>query len=827
MTAAEATLELRSAVPGRQRWRIRSLQSRPQWAGPIERALEQVPGVLSASANPDTGRLLVICEPSVSAEHLRQSITAALPVSLAVAKRQRQPRRLETASRNGHLSLLSATPGRLRFRAPVLQSRPLKACAVEQALSQQVGILSVTANPSTGRLLIRHAPGVTVEEVTAQVESALKARPLSAEELALRKGAAPTSAEERMTARIADLKQKLAVGGGALAFLGAQRVLLGSLGGPLTFLIGTAATVVTGISYLRGAMRTYTGRGKITNDTLVGTATVASLMMNSSGSALVVIWLLNMGEYLEALTLQRTRREIRDLLAMDDGEVWRLEDGVESRRPIGEIVPGDTVAVYAGERVPVDGFVIAGRATINEAPITGESMPAVRTVDDQVYAGTVMTAGQLRVRVDKVGSDTAVGRLIQRVEEAQELKPSIQRLGDQFSKHFMPVAFGLAIATFVVTRSPGRALSMLLIACPCASGLATPTSMTAAIGNSARRGILIKGGTHLEAAAHIDTIVFDKTGTLTLGRPGVERIVPLRKDLSEEQVLTWAACAEQHSQHPVAMAVAQEAERRGLAIPPHGDYEEHAGKGIRADCEGSEVLVGNGRLLEAYGTAVTKKAEGLHRRYAAGGETMMYVALDRQLIGLIGVRDTIRPEARTAIDRLRSAGVSHLLMLTGDTEATAKSVAEAVGLTEWRSRLLPDEKFDVIRALQSSGRKVAMVGDGINDAPALALADVGIAMGTGGSDVAIEAADIALAADNLEHVAATIQLSRKALRIVRENYTMALGINAGGMVIGAFGALSPLLAAALHSASSVAVVLNSGRLIRYDITSVETTVDGR
>lgn len=713
--------------------------------------------------------------------------------------------------------VVSAIPGRTRLRVPGLRSRPRKANAVEWALDQHEAILSTTANPSTGKVLVLHAPEVTVEDVTGYLEQALALPTPSAEELeTLREEA--DSAEEKMGRRLGDLKQKLGIGAGALFLLGVRRVAIGGVGGPLTFLLGATATVVTGISYLRGAFNTYTGRAKITNDTLVGTATVSSLLLRESRSALVVIWLLNLGQYLEALTLHRTRREIRDLLATDDGEVWRIEDGREVRRPIAEIARGDLLAIYVGERVPADGCGVGGEATINEAPITGESMPAIRTVGDTVYAGTVVVAGQLQIQVEQVGADTAVGRLIRRVEEAQELKPSIQRLGDRFSTHFMPVAFGFAIGTFILTGSPRRALSMLLIACPCASGLATPTSMTAAIGNSARRGILIKGGTHVEAAAHLDTIVFDKTGTLTIGRPGVERTVPLRKDLTEDDVLTWAACAERHSQHPVALAVLQEAEKRGLEIPPHGDYEVVAGMGIKAEYEGLPILVGNRRLLKSCDVRVGRRVEALEQRYASRGETMMYVARGKRLLGLIGVRDTIRPESRDALRRLRDAGVSQLLMLTGDTEAAAKSVAEAVGLSAWQARLLPDEKFDQIRDLQTSGHTVAMVGDGINDAPALALSDVGIAMGTAGSDVAIEAADIALAADNLEHVAATIELSRKTLRIVRQNYTMALGINAGGLVIAAFGALNPFLAAALHSASSVGVVVNSGRLIRYDPT---------
>jgi cation-transporting P-type ATPase C len=611
----------------------------------------------------------------------------------------------------------------------------------------------------------------------------------------------------------------LALGGTVLFGFLVKRVLTGPgplAASPLLFAISSLATIISGYPFLRGAVRSLSNRGTLTTDTLVSSATIASLFMRESVTGLTVIWLLNLGEYLQALTLYRTRRAIRALLAPGDEEVWLVVDAAEVLQPLHAIQVGDVVAVYTGQRIPVDGYIEVGTATINEAPITGESMPVIRGVRDSVYAGTIVLAGDVRVRAERVGAETAVGRLIQRVEEAQELRAPIQTIGERFSLRFVPFSFALAGAVFALTGDANRALTMLLIACPCAAGMATPTAVSAAIGNGARRGILIKGGTHLEAAATLDTIVFDKTGTLTMGLPTVERVVAFPTSYSPDQVLSLAANGELHSQHPLALAVLNYARDREIFIPPHDECEILVGRGIRADGEGGRVLVGTRQLLDEFSVSVPEESAALYSQHEAEGETMMYVAHQDRLIGLIGVRDKIRPEATKTLTELRAVGVTHLLMLTGDGEEAAGTVAQAVGLAEWHARLLPEQKYELIRILQRQGQRVAMVGDGINDAPALALAEVGIAMGAAGLDVAIEAADIALAANDIQRVATTIRLSQKTLGVIRQNYGVALGVNAGGIAIGALGFLNPFVAAALHNLSTLLVVFNSARLIRYD-----------
>ncbi|HXJ34474.1 MAG TPA: cation-translocating P-type ATPase [Candidatus Eisenbacteria bacterium] len=696
---------------------------------------------------------------------------------------------------------------------------------MEAALAEYPGVIEVRATPSTGRLLVRYQAPLTAEDVARRLRRDLRRAPLKRRhptQVVPPRAVAGVGHDHHDHDHDDSLRhhvKNLVLGGGVLAGLLGKRLLLGVgpvVSSPLLFAITALSTIVTSYPYLRGAISSIRARRSPTTDTLVSAATIASLALRESVTGLTVVWLLNLGEYLQALTLRRTRRAIRALLETGPDDAWIVVNGSEVRGPIAAIAPGDLVAVHGGERIPVDGRVELGSGTVNQAPITGESMPVTLNAGDPVYAGTVLLAGALRVRCERVGADTAVGRLIKRVEEAEELRPRIQTVGERFAARFVPASFVLAGLVYGVTGDARRALTMLLIACPCAAGLATPTAVSAAVGNGARRGVLIKGGTHLESAAALDVVVFDKTGTLTEGLPRVERVLSLARDYSAAQVLGLAANVELHSQHPLALAVLDHARNRAVAIPSHDECEILVGRGVHADWENNCVLVGSRKLLTDFSVVVPDQVERLYERLATAPETVMYVAHQNQVIGLIGVRDKVRPDARTALDELRRAGVARLLLLTGDGEAAARSVAEAVGIDEWRSQVLPEEKYDAIRDLRQGGARVAMVGDGINDAPALALADVGIAMGTAGSDVAIEAADIALASDDIRHVATVVRLSQRTIRIVRQNYAIALGVNAGGLLIGAAGLLNPLLAAALHNLSTLLVVVNSTRLIAYD-----------
>jgi manganese/zinc-transporting P-type ATPase C len=739
------------------------------------------------------------------------------------------------------LRVRSATAGRIRYdMARVLWRRPARAYAVEAAMARLPGIRSTIANPLTGSLLVYCDPRLTrieLENLVLDVFASLDKppdiswplQPPAHLKLPQRVATGPQhthgDGHDHSNESLQGQLWNLFIGGAVLAGLLALNVLpgMGSLAlHPLTFAFTSLATVFSGYSFFRGAWQSLIDQGNLTTDALVSSATVASLALGESGTALIVIWLLNLGGYLETRMLQRARSAIRELLEEEKKEVWVVSGEAETSRPVETVEIGNVIAVHAGERLLVDGEIISGSGTLNEAPITGESMPVIRSLHDHVYAGTLLLAGELKVRVVHVGAETAIGRLIQRVEEAEELRAPIQTTGEQFSALLVPVSFVLAGGVFMITGEAYRALTMLLVACPCAAGLATPTAVSAAIGNGARRGILIKGGTHLEALGQVDTIAFDKTGTLTTGLPAVERIISLAGDYTAEQLLSLAASGELHSQHPLALAVADHARTREVVIPPHETCEIHIGRGVHADWEGNCVLVGSQQLLTQFSVDVPQQAEELYTRHSTNGESVMYVTHQSRLVGLIGVRDKIRHEAASTLAQLRANSITHLLMFTGDSEESARSVAHVVGLTEWYSRLLPEEKYEVIRRLRAEGHRVAVVGDGINDAPALALADVGIAMGSAGSDVAVEAADIALASDNIRHVASAVALSRRALQTIRQNYAIAVGVNVGGIMVSALGAINPFIAAALHNLSTLLVVLNSSRILTYDPDSSST-----
>ncbi|MDB5068764.1 MAG: cation-transporting ATPase, partial [Chloroflexi bacterium] len=615
---------------------------------------------------------------------------------------------------------------------------------------------------------------------------------------------------------------RLVLGGAALAVLAVRRLLLRHpplLSGRAST-VASLATLVTGYPFFRGAARSLTRRSPGGTDALVTAATVASLLLRENVVALTVLWLLNIGEFLQELTLRRTRRAIQDLLSLGDDTVWVVVGegaGVEVQTALASVTAGDVVAVYAPCTLPVDGEVVSGEAIVAEAAVTGESMPVCRGPGGEVFAGTVLHSGSLRVRATRTGRDTAVGRIIQRVEVAQADRAPIQTVAATFSRRFVPTSLALAGLTWLLTRDAARAMTMLLIACPCAAGLSTPTAISAAIGNGARRGILIKGGTHLESAGRVSAVVLDKTGTLTVGRPLVTSVVVTGGEgWTPEQVLAYAASSEIHVRHPLAAAVVRHTAECRIEIPVHEECEVLLGQGVRADLQGNRLLVGSPQFLADAGVEMSGQAAGWLERMRAAGEIVICLAQNGILVGLIGVTDTVRPESARVLAELRGLGVRRIVMLTGDAPGTAAAVAAALGIEEWCAQVLPEDKLEVVRRLQQEGHVVAMVGDGTNDAPALALADVGIAMGLGGTEVAVETADIALAASRLTEVASVLRLGRHTLRVIGQNYGLAIGVNSLGLVAGALGSLNPVIAAVLHNASSVAVVVNSSRLTRWE-----------
>ena len=544
--------------------------------------------------------------------------------------------------------------------------------------------------------------------------------------------------------------------------------------------------------------------------------------------AAVIVTLILLGRLLETRARSRTGGAIRALMGLSPKTARVERDGAEVDVPLAEVRAGDVVRVRPGEKVPVDGTVLDGTSAVDESMLTGEPLPVTKAAGDPVIGATVNTTGSFRLEATKVGADTVLQQIVRLVQEAQGSKAPIQKLADTVSGYFAPAVLCLAVLTFVVwfDLAPPESrltfalltfVSVLIIACPCALGLATPTAVMVGTGRGAQAGILIKGGEPLQAAGRLTTVVLDKTGTVTLGKPAVTEVVAA--GVSEADLIRLAAAAEGQSEHPLAGAVIAAAESRGLAVPQATSFEAVPGHGLIATVEGRAVLVGNARLLTSRNVAFDAAAV---ERTAAAGRTTLLVAVDGRFAGLLAVADPVKPTSKAAIERLHAMGLE-VVLLTGDNRGTAEAVAREVGIDRVLADVLPDGKAAEVKKLRDAGKVVAMVGDGINDAPALAAADIGIAMGTG-TDVAIEAADITLVKGDLSGVTSSIELSRASMRTIRQNLFFAFAYNVFGIPVAAGvlypltgWLLSPILASAAMALSSVSVVANALRLGRIDL----------
>ncbi len=546
-------------------------------------------------------------------------------------------------------------------------------------------------------------------------------------------------------------------------------------------------------------------------------------------AASTIIALVLLGRMLESRGEGEAGDAIRRLIGLKPKTARVLLGGEETDIPVEEVLPGDLVIVRPGEKIPVDGTVEEGASSVDESMLTGESMPVEKRPGDEVFGATLNRTGAFRFRATKVGSETALQQIVRLVQEAQGSKAPIARLADAVSGVFTPIVLGIAIVTFAawLVAAPDaklatalvRAVSVLIIACPCALGLATPTAILVGTGRGAEIGVLIKGGQALETAHQVRTIVFDKTGTITRGQPAVTDILPCDR-LPEEELLRLAASAERPSEHSLGEAIVRAARQRGIALGEPEDFDAVAGHGIEATLEGKRLLVGNRALLAERGAPVGAAAERLLADLASAGKTPMLLAIDGRLAGVIAVADPVKPEAQQAVETLRRMGLE-MVMMTGDDRRTAMAVASQVGIERVFAEVLPREKAEQVKQLRQEKKTVAMVGDGINDAPALAQADVGIAIGAG-TDVAIEASDITLVRGDLRGVVSAIALSWATIRTIRQNLFWAFVYNIVGIPIatGVFypwlgWLLSPILASAAMSFSSVSVVANSLRLRKF------------
>jgi P-type Cu+ transporter len=603
----------------------------------------------------------------------------------------------------------------------------------------------------------------------------------------------------------------------------------------LQLALATPVQFIIGAQFYKGAFNALRNKGA-NMDVLVALGTSAAYFYSlylsvewlNAGSvgipelyfeaSAVIVTLIVLGKLFEVRAKGKTSQAIQKLLGLQAKTARILKDGIEKEIPIEQVVAGDVIIVKPGEKIPVDGKIIDGRSAIDESMITGESIPVDKVVGDAVIGATINKNGSLQIKATKVGKDTALAQIVKVVEEAQGSKADIQRLADRISGVFVPVVVVIAVVTFFIwyfAVTPGDfrsalipTISILVIACPCALGLATPTSIMAGSGRAAEMGLLFKGGEHLENTRKVDTVVLDKTGTVTKGEPALTDIL-VTEGFMEDEVFQLIASAENQSEHPLAMAIVKGITEKGLSLLEVAEFEALPGYGIQANVSGKDVLVGTRKLMKERGIAVSD-SEVAMEKLESEGKTAMLIAVDQKLAGVVAVADTVKETSKEAIARMRALGLD-VIMLTGDNQRTAKAIADEVGIVHILAEVLPEQKSDEIKKLQDQGKKVAMVGDGINDAPALVTADIGMAVGTG-TDIAIEAADITLMRGDLNSVADAIIMSRKTMRNIKQNLFFAFFYNTVGIPIAAIGLLAPWVAGAAMAFSSVSVVLNALRL---------------
>lgn len=568
--------------------------------------------------------------------------------------------------------------------------------------------------------------------------------------------------------------------------------------------LGTLIVLAFGATIFRDVLRS-AWRREITSHTLMTVGAVAALAVGQWATAAIVVFFMRVGVYAERFTNERARRLLRELAALAPDRARVFRNGEEVEVDIAEVVPGDTVVVRPGERVPVDGTVIEGQATLDQAAITGESMPVEAEPGDQVFAATLTRLGHVKLRAERVGRDTTFGRTVRLVEEAEANRGDVQRLADRFSGYYLPVVIAIALLTYLLSSNVMAVVAVLVVACSCSFALVTPIAMMASIGAAAKRGLLIKGGKYVEALRTASVVFVDKTGTLTSGRPRITDIVSL-DGTPAGALLELAATAERHSEHPLAGAVRQHAREEGVRPAEPDRFDALPGKGVRAIVDGRTVEIGNRRLV-----AIEDDHPEVARLEAAG-KTLLLIALDGRPAGILAAMDTVRPEVAHAIDEIRRLGIRRIELLTGDNERTAAAIAGPLGIG-FRAGLLPEDKIAAVRKAQAEGERVVMVGDGVNDAPALAQADVGIAMG-GGTGVALEAAHIVLMREDWNLVADCFRIAGRTMRVVRGNIAFTALYNLAGLSLAAFGIIPPILAAAMQSVPDIGILANSSRLIR-------------
>ncbi len=748
----------------------------------LERRVAALPGVIDAAVNFAAGKLVVTHHEAQTAV-LRAIADAGYGVEVA--------------------TIASVTTA--QFLITGLDC-PDCAAKLGKTLARAEGIDAVDLNPMTGRLTVQHRS--TPDEIVRLVAAAgYVAAPIT--------GTRTTSSVFLFTNRrflVTAIAGVLLVAAAALNRLGGETMH------PYTVMLFLAAMLIGGYQTIRRGLLALKAR-TVDMNVLMTIAIIGASLIHEWSEGATVAFLYSVSNYLESFTLEKTRQSIRGLMELAPREALVRRNGVETRLPVEQVRPDDMVIVKPGEKIAVDGVVAVGASSVNQAAITGESLPVEKSIGDEVYAGTLNELGALEIRVTRLAEDSTLAKIVHLVEEAQSRRAPAQAFVDRFAAYYTPAV--LAAAALFAVIPPlffhgdwnwffYRALTLVVVACPCALVISTPVAIITAIGNAARHGVLIKGGAYLEQAGRLAVIAFDKTGTLTRGRPEITDIVPLN-GTDQPTLLAMAAAVETRSPHPLAEAVLRKARAEHIAVPATEAFTSLPGKGARATVAEREIIVGNPRLFAELGIDANAANEAL-AAFQRDGKTAMLVGDVRHVLGILAAADRVRPESRPTVQALHRAGIARVVMLTGDHPETARRIAAALGVDDFTADLLPADKVDAVRTLQGHGA-VGMVGDGINDAPALATADVGFAMGVAGTDTALETADIALMADDLAKLPYTIRLSRKALSIIRQNIAFSLLIKALAITLIFPGWLTLWMAVLADMGASLLVTLNGLRLL--------------
>ena len=705
-----------------------------------------------------------------------------------------------------HGTAVSSLKGRLRLNVPGLEFLFEERNEVAQALAKIAGVQRVRVTPRIGSVLLEYDEQRTAaSEVLNQTNLVMARYAMNAN----RVRHSDEKSESTMTVK--RLVGRLAVN--AAGFLLGNTVFKGSLfGNKLGIINSIPALCSIGLSapMVRGAWEGLKKDLRPNADFLTVTSIVASLMLGNGNSALMILALSDIAELMTSYTIEKTRASIKQMLSVETGDVWKvLEDGRLEKTSIDKIQAEDTLEIHSGEKIAVDGVVVQGSAVIDQSAITGEFVPAEKHPGDEVFAGTVMKSGNIRVRAARVGDKTVVSRIVKMVESSELKKAPIQRYADQFSNYLVPLNFLLCLVVWLATHNPQKALKMLVIDYSCGIKLSTATAFSAAINAAVRKGILIKGGAYIEQMSGANTVLLDKTGTITEGKPHIVSMQVVVPDMTEKEVLSMAMAAEETSSHPLASAILAYGRSMGAEIPEHDEIITEVSRGSRTVVDGEVVRVGSLKFMKENHVAAP---DGMQIN---GVGIANYVGVGSRIVGVLYAMDEVRQNVRRAINSLRYEGVGEVQMLTGDMDEQARLVAQEIGADGYRAQLLPEQKADAVLKLQTQGNGVVMVGDGINDAPALAYADVGISMGSKSTDIAMETSDVVINKDDPMTLPALRRLSSETMKIVHQNFAMVIGVNTVGLILGAASGISVMMSAVLHNLSTILVVGNSLRLMVF------------